>query len=122
MPRRSDAAGAAPAPVGAQPAAVAPHQAAAAGAAPPPQALPSPPGLTYDTVVVQPEGTDGITLPKFLLPDGRSPRHPLVTYVHRDLSTKNISLSAPGCDGDVRAAKPHSGAPLPPAAQRSPLP
>ena len=81
MPRRSDAAGAAPAPVGAQPAAVAPHQAAAAGAAPPPQALPSPPGLTYDTVVVQPEGTDGITLPKFLLPDGRSPRRPLVTYV-----------------------------------------
>ena len=81
MPRRSDAAGAAPAPVGAQPAAVAPQQAAAAGAAPPPQALPSPPGLTYDTVVVQPEGTDGITLPKFLLPDGRSPRRPLVTYV-----------------------------------------
>ena len=42
--------------------------------------------------------------------------------LHRDLSTKNIFLSAPGCDGDVRAAKPHSGGPLAPAAQRSPLP
>lgn len=114
MPRRIDAAGAAPAAAALQPT-VGPQQAA-------PQVLPSLPDLTYDTVVVQPEGTDGITLPKFLLPDGRSPRHPLVTYVHRDLSTKNISLSAPGCDGDVRAAKPHSGAPLPPAAQRSPLP
>ena len=40
--------------------------------------------------------------------------------LHRDLSTKNIFLSAPGCDGDVRAAQPHSGGP--PPAQRSPLP
>mgnify|MGYP003318314044 CR=1 FL=1 len=73
MPRRIDAAGAAPAAAALQPA-VGPQQAA-------PQVLPSLPDLTYDTVVVQPEGTDGITLPKFLLPDGRNPVKPMVTFI-----------------------------------------
>ena len=52
--------------------------------APPPLvlALPSPPGLTFDTVVVQPEGHSiGVTLPKFMLPDGRNASQPIVTYV-----------------------------------------
>ena len=43
-------------------------------------------------MVVQPEGTDGITLPKFLLPDGRSPRRPLVTYVPQRFSLTQICV------------------------------
>ena len=49
--------------------------------APPPQGLPSPPGLTYDSVLVQPAGTMGVTVPKFLLADAREPTRPMVTFV-----------------------------------------
>ena len=37
--------------------------------------------MSFDTVFIQPEGQPGITLPKFLLPDGRNSRRPLVTYI-----------------------------------------
>ena len=80
MPRRA-ASGAAAAEGGGD--AAEPNAAVAQPAAPPPPlALPSPPGLTYDSVVVQPEGDPiGVTVPKFLLPDGRNARRPMVTFV-----------------------------------------
>lgn len=73
MPRRAIGA--------AQPAAQPAQPAAHPAAQQPPDHLPSPPGLTFNTVVVQPEGTNGLTVPKFLLPDGRNGRRPLVTFV-----------------------------------------
>ena len=83
MPRRSLGAAAAEGGGGAAQPNAQPNAAVAQPAAPPPPpALPSPPGLTYDSVVVQPEGDPiGVTVPQFLLPDGRNARGPMVTFV-----------------------------------------
>ena len=48
---------------------------------PPPAGLPSPQGLVFDTVLVQPEYGCGLTVPRFTLPDGRSARQAQVTWV-----------------------------------------
>ena len=84
MPRHS----AGRAPAGAQPAAAPPaaqppaqQPAAQAPPQPPPAGLPSPPGLVFDTVLVQPESGIGLTVPRFTLPDGRSARQAQVTWV-----------------------------------------
>ena len=37
--------------------------------------------MTFDSVLVQPAGGIGVTVPKFTLPDGRHARRPMVTYV-----------------------------------------
>ena len=47
----------------------------------PPVGLPSPAGITFDTVLVQPEGGTSLTVPRFTLADGRSARRANVTYV-----------------------------------------
>ena len=47
----------------------------------PPVGLPSPTGITFDTVLVQPEGGTSLTVPRFTLADGRSARRANVTYV-----------------------------------------
>ena len=80
MPRHS--------PAGAQPAAAPPaapppaqQPAAQAPPAPPPAGLPSPQGLVFDTVLVQPEYGCGLTVPRFTLPDGRTTRQAQVTWV-----------------------------------------
>ena len=80
MPRHS--------PAGAQPAAAPPaapppaqQPAAQAPPAPPPAGLPSPQGLVFDTVLVQPESGIGLTVPRFTLPDGRTTRQAQVTWV-----------------------------------------
>ena len=64
----------------AAPAAAAPAAAAPAAAAPP-AGLPSPPGLVFDTILVQPEGGIGLTVPRFTIPDGRSARQARVTWL-----------------------------------------
>ena len=48
---------------------------------PPPAGLPSPQGLVFDTVLVQPESGIGLTVPRFTLPDGRTTRQAQVTWV-----------------------------------------
>ena len=79
MPRHSPA-GAQPA---AAPAAAPPpaQQPAAQAPPPPPAGLPSPQGLVFDTVLVQPESGIGLTVPRFTLPDGRTTRQAQVTWV-----------------------------------------
>ena len=54
----------APRPQAQQPAAQAPSP-------PPPAGLPSPQGIVFDTVLVQPEGGTDLTVPRFTLPDAR---------------------------------------------------
>ena len=73
---------------GVQPAAVPPaaqlpaqQPAVQAPPPPPPAGLPSPQGLVFDTVLVQPEHGCGLTVPRFTLPDGRSARQAQVTWV-----------------------------------------
>jgi hypothetical protein len=73
------AAAPAAAPAAAAPAAA--PQAAAPAAAAPPAGLPSPPGLVFDTILVQPEGGIGLTVPRFTIPDGRSARQAQVTWL-----------------------------------------
>ena len=75
-------------PAGVQPAAAPPvaqppaqQPAAQAQPPPPPAGLPSPQGLVFDTVLVQPEGGTDLTVPRFTLPDGRSARQAQVTWV-----------------------------------------
>ena len=75
-------------PAGVQPAAAPPvaqppaqQPAAQAPPPPPPAGLPSPQGLVFDTVLVQPESSIGLTVPRFTLPDGRSARRAQVTWV-----------------------------------------
>ena len=86
MPRHSP--GRASAGTDAQPAVAPPavqppaqQPAAQAPPPPPPAGLPSPQGLVYDTVLVQPEYGCGLTVPRFTLPDGRSARQAQVTWV-----------------------------------------
>ena len=84
MPRHSP--GRAPAaaqPASAPPAAQPPAQQPAAQAPPPPPpaGLPSPQGIVFDTVLVQPEGGTDLTVPRFTLPDGRSASQAQVTWV-----------------------------------------
>ena len=67
------------APAVAQPAAAPP--AAQAPPPPPPAGLPSPQGIIFDTVLVQPEGGTGLTVPRFTIPDGRSASQAQVTWV-----------------------------------------
>ena len=84
MPRHS----AGRSPTGAQPAAAPPaaqppaqQPAAQAPPPPPPAGLPSPQGIVFDTVLVQPEGGTGLTVPRFTLTDGRSASQAQVTFV-----------------------------------------
>ena len=85
MPRHS----AGRAPAGAQPAAAPPgaqppaqqRVAAQAPPPPPPAGLPSPQGIVFDTVLVQPEGGTDLTVPRFTLPDGRSASQAQVTWL-----------------------------------------
>ena len=79
MPRLSSGRSPAAAPPAAQPPAQ--QLAAQAPPQPPPAGLPSPPGVVFDTVLVQPEYGIGLTVPRFTLPDGRSARQPQVTWV-----------------------------------------
>ena len=41
----------------------------------------APLGMTFDSMLVQPDRGIGVTVPKFTLPDGRHARRPMVTYV-----------------------------------------
>ena len=66
MPRLSSGRSPAAAPPAAQPPAQQP--AAQAPPQPPPAGLPSPQGLVFDTVLVQPEYGCGLTVPRFTLP------------------------------------------------------
>ena len=80
LPGAQQAAAPAAAPATAAPVAAAPVAAAPAAAAPA-TGLPSPPGLVFDTILVQPEGGIGLTVPRFRIPDGRSTRQAQVTWL-----------------------------------------